>query len=603
MMTYQKIWAIGWSFCLFLLAAFPRARAQDIGLDGMRPIQSTFDNVPLVLHKRTTIELRITSTFATDQQIEVQLSKNDGSGILALLTDETGQHVNFATARTHLTVHPGSGVYHWPPTFAPLIHSPTINLNDILPDSNPWCLILTLDAGAADNNPNNNSSSSCFTTQRIRPLATLIVAVGPATSCNDLVEFEGAWDDVFLGAYPIPEFPIFRGVQIENGRDLSTVRCPETGGFINFSANVDQVLDDLDRLRIGTDFSVIIGVTQKPAQLPLGIAGFADLTGVRKVVWVQEDRLENFAATAMQEIAHTFRWALGAPNECLPDFPGHLCNVPASGYWVARDAPIANVIDFMNPVVTTGFQWASGETYQSLLNALSVSPVVKTPGNVTEVLKPGTVPKVIEVRAVVHDDGTADLEPWFQFEGTPDVALGDTANLSIQYLDLKGRELAHTATPFSLTRLSNGKELKHGHLSVRIPAVSGTARVRATLNGRPLFERKASLHAPVVKILGPGPTESIPPGSRVRIEWQGSDADKGDHVTYALFTQRDRNSPWIPILSRTTETRFECVAASNYRPGPVLVRVLATDSFNTAEATNLRDTTRPESSGSPKKKK
>jgi hypothetical protein len=103
---------------LFSLAGVPRAEAQDISLDGVRPIQAIFEPVPLVRGKRTTMELRITSTFPTDKQIDVRLTKSDGLPILALVTDETGQHVMLTSARTHLTVHPGSGIYYWPPIFA-----------------------------------------------------------------------------------------------------------------------------------------------------------------------------------------------------------------------------------------------------------------------------------------------------------------------------------------------------------------------------------------------------------------------------------------------------------------------------------------------------
>jgi len=140
-------------------------------------------------------------------------------------------------------------------------------------------------------------------------------------------------------------------------------------------------------LRTGTDYAEVIGVTQLPGGLPLGAAGWADLTGATKGVWIQQDRTQNYAATAMQEIAHTFHWAIGAPNECQ-EFPGHLCNVPAPGYWVARDGTIENAIDFMNPSSTSSFEWVSSETYQYLLNALKQPVFTKLPGNATAILKP-----------------------------------------------------------------------------------------------------------------------------------------------------------------------------------------------------------------------
>jgi len=198
--------------------------------------------------------------------------------------------------------------------------------------------------------------------------------------------------------------------------------------------------------------------------------------------------------------------------------------------------------------------------------------------------------KVVEIRGSIHDDATVDLEPWFQFDAIPDVALGDTGNVVFYYLNKKGGELARTATNFSLSMLSNGTVLHRGYLSVRIPAVSGTARVRATWNGRELFDRRVSAHVPIVKLLNPSSDLTVNPGTKVGIDWRGFDSDKGTRLTYSLFTRRDLASPWIPLANRVTTTHFDYVAPTNFASGPLQVRVMATDGFNTAEATNLRTT-------------
>jgi hypothetical protein len=560
--------------CLVLLSLFVVSCTQDISLDEMLPIQAIFDPVPLVLYKRTTMQLRITSTFPADQQIVVQLAKNDGSGVFALLTDETGQHVQFATARTHLLVHPGSHTYYWPPAFAPLIDFPTANLNDILPDGNPWCVTMMLDAGPSDSNSANNTATLCFAAKEANPLPTLIVPVG-STTCDDLARFEDQWHDLFLGAYPIPEFPRFRGVQIENGRDLSTKRCPEMVPpiplpSITSDAGVTDFLHQLDGLRIGTDFTHVIGVTRTNFYLPYGgpVDGFSEFSGNDKGVWIAEN-LDNFAATGLHEIAHTFGWVTSsAPHAC----PGnHLCDVPAPGYWVARDASIAeNVIDFMDPVNSRAFQWISSETYDFLLNALKVGPD----------------PIITEVRAVIHNDGTVDLEPWFQFKAQPDVALDNRGNLVFRYLNDRGRELARTGTNFAPARLSNGTVLDRGYISLRIPTVPGTARIQATLNGTPIFERDVSPYIPTVRLVNPQPGLIVNPGDRIGVDWEGADRDGGNHLTYAVFVRRDGNSPWIPLAVGSTDTHLDYVVPADFPSGPAILRVMATDGINTGEATS-----------------
>jgi hypothetical protein len=540
----------------------------------MRPIQAVFDPAPLVRNKRTTIELRITSTFPANKQIEVRLTKNNGGAILALLTDENGQQVGFTNPRIHLTVHPGSNTYYWPASFSPLIDFPTINLNDILPDENPWCVTITLNPGPDDNNSTNNSATSCFTTKETRPLPTLIVAVGSTTPCPDLAHFEGVWHDLFLATYPIPEFPEFRGVQIENGRELSTVRCsnpvplPEMPRF----NDIYDVMVKLDQLRTGTDYANVIGVTQSADTLPgINALGLAP-SGSMKGVWVADNVTNSDSAvTGLQEIAHTYGWVTpGAPNECAS---GHLCNVPAPGYWVARDAPIAgNVIDFMHPYDGASFRWISDETYDYLLGGLPISP---------EQI-------ITEVRATIHNDRRVELEPWYQFKDHPDVALGDSGNLVFRYLNAEGKELARTGTKFEPDRLSDGRVLDRGHVSLRIPAVTGTARIQVTLNGKPLFERKVSRHVPAVRLLSPRPGLVVNPGDRVGVDWEGSDPDPGDHLSYSVFVRRDRSSPWIPLTIGTTNTHLDYSVPTDFRVGPALVRVMATDGINTDEAISTK---------------
>jgi hypothetical protein len=544
----------------------------DINLVQLRPVQAVLDPEPLVQKKRTTLELQITSSFSADRQIEVRLAKNDGSAVLALLTDETGQHVSLASVRTHLTVHPGSGTYFWPPTLAPLIGFPSINLNDILPDTNPWCISVTLDPGTEDTNPANNSASSCFASKEVRALPTLIVPVGNATSCDDLAAFEGAWDDLFLGSYPIPEFPVLHGVQIENGRDLSAKRCPEMAPpiplpVITSESQVFDLLVELDGLRTGTDFENVIGVTAISGTLPGGADGWASLTGGPKGVWIAKNA-DNFAVSALQEIAHTYKWVTpGAPNECAS---GHLCNVPAQGYWVARDAQVATARDFMEPQGSPEFRWISTETYEYLLSALKV----------------GADPAVIEVRGIIRNDKTVDLKPWFQFEARPDVALGESGNLVFEYLDDSGKPLATTGTSFGPARLSDGRILDRGYVSLRIPVVPKTARIRATLDGTPIFERPVSRHAPTLRLVNPRRGLIAKVGDRIAVDWEGSDSDADDKLTYAVYIRRDSRSAWVPLAVGTAKTHLEYVVPADLGAGPALVRVLATDGVNTAEATS-----------------
>jgi REJ domain len=120
-----------------------------------------------------------------------------------------------------------------------------------------------------------------------------------------------------------------------------------------------------------------------------------------------------------------------------------------------------------------------------------------------------------------------------------------------------------------------------------LPYSSKAARLVIKKGNTVLFVRKRGAHAPAINIQAPAGGEVWGMGPQT-ITWQGSDAD-GDALLYTVQYSPDLGQRWTTLALNLTETTWQVDASLLAGSGPnqALIRILASDGFNTTSAVSL----------------
>ena len=221
--------------------------------------------------------------------------------------------------------------------------------------------------------------------------------------------------------------------------------------------------------------------------------------------------------------------------------------------------------------------------------------------NLMSQFAPVLMTPVTVVQAKFLRDGTVLIDrPWFSVPtGIPDEQLtsqwGPPGNYSVRMLDLSRSELGRTYFNVSFTRLTHHEELEDAFVTEEVESVDlvisaetkpGTKYVQIVdLADNVLAERTVTPKAPVVTLTGPNGPEDIDIGRECNITWSAVDED-GDALTYMVAYSHDGGESWIPIANSLTESYFLWNTTGAAPSADCLVRVMATDGFNTGEDTS-----------------
>ncbi len=111
---------------------------------------------------------------------------------------------------------------------------------------------------------------------------------------------------------------------------------------------------------------------------------------------------------------------------------------------------------------------------------------------------------------------------------------------------------------------------------------SGIASVDIVRGATRLGSIAASAHAPSVRVLAPAGGETFG-GSSFSVRWSGSDAD-GDALSYSLQYSADNGSTWRTLATDLTGTALTVDASGLPGSARGVVRVIASDGFNSTAA-------------------
>jgi ligand-binding sensor domain-containing protein len=141
------------------------------------------------------------------------------------------------------------------------------------------------------------------------------------------------------------------------------------------------------------------------------------------------------------------------------------------------------------------------------------------------------------------------------------------------------------------TSSSHGTEAESIRRKLRLPWPAGAARVELRRDAQLLYAAEASPNAPSVSFSAPS-GGSFAGDATIGIAWNASDAD-GDRLFYALEYSADGGSSWQSLAASLTGTSFEWEPFFALASPSALLRVRASDGFNTTTATSAPFELRP----------
>ncbi len=324
---------------------------------------------------------------------------------------------------------------------------------------------------------------------------------------------------------------------------------------------------------------------------PAAVTGaFAGCGGIG-IAGASGDAAPDFLMTeeiAAQELGHNFgrRHAPGCTTPFDPSYPNRTGLLDAWGLDVLRMrlfSPVSTY-DFMGYCGGDGTTWVSSYTYNSI-GRLFVSGNARPGGILADPL---------------------DSEPW-QSQTATDVLVA-SGNISPQSVDIHygfvrlsaapettsgpyTLELANASgevlwvQPFSPVQLSNSSAGNSGLFLISVPWLEGVTTAVFRYEGTEIARRIVSPNAPTVNIITPNGGETWPASGPQTISWTASDGD-GDPLTFIVQYSPDNGLSWKSLAENVIVTNFKIDAADITGGNAGLIRVLASDGFNTSQDTS-----------------
>nr|WP_321398467.1 hypothetical protein [uncultured Desulfobacter sp.] len=115
----------------------------------------------------------------------------------------------------------------------------------------------------------------------------------------------------------------------------------------------------------------------------------------------------------------------------------------------------------------------------------------------------------------------------------------------------------------------------------QIPVIDGVAKIELWKEENVLDEISVSTSLPIVEVIRPNGGE-LWSGETETIGWDAKDKD-GDILTFSVLFSPDGGLTWMPVAGNIQENEFEVDTSTLPGGSAALIKVIATDGFNTAE--------------------
>jgi hypothetical protein len=228
-------------------------------------------------------------------------------------------------------------------------------------------------------------------------------------------------------------------------------------------------------------------------------------------------------------------------------------------------------------------KWPSDYTYnggmQYLIDthaaSLALSNVVEQERGVTLASAGDTVLSV--TGRVSTTENTGEITSVYSVASPTAVTVPATGAYTIRLEGGQGQELASFS--FEPEASSDGTTKV---FSLFLPVQPNTAKIVLLNNGQPIASRTVSAHAPALTLLFPNGGDTLS-GPTATLRWSASDPD-GDALTYLVQYSADAGSTWQTVVTDLAATSYDLNLDSVSGTSRGLIRVLASDGYNTSQA-------------------
>ena len=232
--------------------------------------------------------------------------------------------------------------------------------------------------------------------------------------------------------------------------------------------------------------------------------------------------------------------------------------------------------------------WPSGFTYLRLFNALSPTAGSAANAGTEKALLKVTADKLFLIDGTVSfADGTGQIGNVYTIDLSGTVTLPPPGDYAIRFEDALGNLLATYS--FQVGQFSEGTM---GGFSLQLPKDPAARRIVLLHNGQVLAGRIASANPPTVTVTSPNGGETLN-GPTANFTWTAADPD-GDPLKYAVEYSTDAGATWKPLTMNWDSTTYPVDLTRLPASNQALIRVTATDGFNSAQDQSNATFTVPE---------
>ena len=328
---------------------------------------------------------------------------------------------------------------------------------------------------------------------------------------------------------------------------------------------------------------------QLVAWLPKGATAGATFDGAADApapVWTGEGHTlfyeEGWIEGLAHEIGHNYKlyhapcppasFPAGAPANIDKKWPYDDAFIHEVGFSMSKKALVASSSADIMSYCT--FRWITPYHWNKLVPELSAvsGSQLAGPRSATIMLVSGRV-----------SEGGGALEDLQLLPGGGEPsAQNPDGTYELVLLNAAGGTLARHRFAVSLQYQDSNEPLAEAGFVEAIEWPGGVYRVRLEREGQAFDERRASLHAPEVTWLEPGPQSYL--AGLVWAEWQGTDEDS-DGLRYDLYYSANEGATWLPVALGLEETHYAWNAASLPASEVGMLRVVASDGLLSASVT------------------
>jgi len=298
----------------------------------------------------------------------------------------------------------------------------------------------------------------------------------------------------------------------------------------------------------------------------------------------------NGPETAAQEVGHNHgrRHAPSGPAANTdPGYPNPSGLLDEWGVDVGRMQlyPPTSSFDYMGYGGSEGNSWTSAYTYRAMASAIQSVAYLPGGGVLARPARLQEATAEFFVGGGFISPTAVEVRQGF-YRATLPVTASDglfSGPYTVEMLDAAGQTLY--ARGFSLPELSNSEPEAGGGFQLFLPWKDGTTTVAFQYNGAEIGRVTRSSSAPDVKVTSPVGGEHWGANEEQTVSWAAADPD-GDPLMYSVQYSPDKGQTWLTLGANLTDTGIKVNTAHVAGGQAALVRVFATDGFNTTSATS-----------------